>query len=119
MTYLEELAERADEREKAAWITGSASHRRESQRARQFAAFLRGIAIPAFLALLSGCGGATAEVRTAYAVEQANCLARERAIIDEPCGDLDAEACRTRDYDAMRAERERCDAALRAIYGGE
>ncbi len=68
---------------------------------------------------LSGCGGASAEVRTAYAVEQAACLANERAIIDEPCGTLDAEACRARDYEAMRVERARCDAALAAIYGGE
>lgn len=65
-----------------------------------------------------GCGGASAEVRTAYAVEQARCLTNERAIVDMPCGDLDGDACETRDREAMAAERLRCDAALRAIYGG-
>jgi len=78
------------------------------------------IAIPAFLALLAGCGGASAEVRTAYAIETARCLANERAIVDEGCGGLDRDACEERDRAALTAERARCDAALRGIYpGGE
>ena len=63
--------------------------------------------------MAAGCGGASAEVRTAYAVEQARCLANERAIIDRAGTSYDD------DVEAMRVERARCDAALRAIYGGE
>lgn len=65
-----------------------------------------------------GCGGASAEVRTAYAIEQARCLTNERSIIALSCGDLDGDVCEERDRAAMAAERDRCDTALRAIYGG-
>jgi hypothetical protein len=65
----------------------------------------------AALALLVGCGGVSAETRTAYAVEQARCLANERAII--------AREGTTREQDEAdyAAEQARCDAALVAIGG--
>lgn len=59
-----------------------------------------------------GCGGATAEQRTAYAVEQARCLANERTIVDRAGTSYDE------DRRDLAAERERCDAALRSIYPG-
>jgi hypothetical protein len=58
----------------------------------------------------SGCGGATAEQRTAYAVEQARCLANERAIVDREGTSYELDR-----YD-LEQERARCDAALRVIY---
>ena len=63
-----------------------------------------------FLAL-PACGGATGEVRTAYAVEQARCLANERAII--------AREGTTREQDEAdyAAEQARCDAELVRIGG--
>lgn len=64
------------------------------------------------LVALVGCGAASAEQRTAYAVEQARCLANERTIVDRP--DTSYELDR---YD-LEQERARCDAALLAIYGG-
>lgn len=64
--------------------------------------------------VLLGCGGASIEVRTAYAVEQARCIANERAIIDR------AGSTYEQDRTDIEAERARCDAALRSIYpGGE
>lgn len=60
--------------------------------------------------MVLGCGGATAEQRTSYAVEQARCLANERAIIDR------AGTGYEEDRADLAAERARCDAALRSIY---
>lgn len=68
-----------------------------------------------FLALLStflalpSCGGVSPEVRGAYAIEQARCLANEREIIARQ-GTTEAE-----DEAAYAAEQARCDAALQAI----
>jgi hypothetical protein len=61
--------------------------------------------------LASGCG-ASAQVRAAYAVEQAQCVANERAIVDRP-GTTEAE-----DRADLAAERARCDETLRSIEGG-
>jgi hypothetical protein len=60
--------------------------------------------------LLVACGGATAEQRTAYAVEQARCLANERAIVDREGTSYELDR-----YD-LEQERARCDAALHVIY---
>lgn len=60
----------------------------------------------------AGCGSATAEQRTAYAVEQARCIAAERAIVDREGTTYEE------DRADLEAERARCDAALRAIYPG-
>lgn len=57
----------------------------------------------------AGCGGATAETRTSYAVEQARCLANERTIVDRAGSTLEE------DREALELERTRCDAALRSI----
>jgi hypothetical protein len=62
------------------------------------------------LAYCAGCGGASTEVRTAYAIEQAACLAHERAIVDR------AGTTEEQDRADLAAERARCDAALFAIY---
>lgn len=61
------------------------------------------------LGYCSGCGGASPEVRSAYAIEQAHCLANERAIVDR------AGTTYEDDRAALAAERARCDAALRGI----
>lgn len=58
----------------------------------------------------SGCGTASAEVRTAYAIEQARCIAAERAIVDR------AGTTEEQDRADLAAERARCDAALGQIY---
>jgi hypothetical protein len=80
-------------------------------------ALVRGIAhvahwlgLGVLLLVASGCGGATAEQRTAYAVEQARCLANERAIVDREGTSYELDR-----YD-LEQERARCDAALRVIY---
>lgn len=71
--------------------------------------------LSAFLAL-PGCGAqATPATRSAYTIAAALCVARERIIIDEPCGRLEEDACADRDYAAMSAERERCAAELGRI----
>ena len=57
----------------------------------------------------AGCGGASPEVRSAYAIEQARCLANERAIIDR------AGTGYEEDRADLAAERARCDLALRSI----
>jgi hypothetical protein len=57
----------------------------------------------------SGCGAASSEQRSAYAIEQARCIANERAIVDR----VSTEEEDRRD---LAAERARCDAALDAIY---
>lgn len=59
-------------------------------------------------AFFSGCG-ASAATRSAYALEQARCIANERSIIDRE-GTTEEQ-----DREAMRVERERCDAALHEI----
>jgi len=61
----------------------------------------------AFAAL--GCGGASAELRTAYATEMARCVANERAIVDRQG------TTREQDLSDLDAERARCDAALVAV----
>lgn len=66
------------------------------------------VALPAWI---SACGGATAEVRTAYSVEVARCVANERAIVDRQGTTAD------QDRADLAAERARCDAALAAIGG--
>lgn len=58
----------------------------------------------------AGCGAASTEVRTAYAIEQAACIAHERAIVDR------AGTTEEQDRADLAAERARCDAALFAIY---
>jgi hypothetical protein len=70
-----------------------------------------GVTVFIYYALHAGCGGATGEVRTAYAVEQARCLANERAII--------AREGTTREQDEAdyAAEQARCDAELVRIGG--
>lgn len=73
---------------------------------------MRGGLILLALVILAGCGAATAEQRTAYAVEQAHCLSEERAIVDR------AGTTEEQDRADLAAERARCDAALLAIYGG-
>jgi len=76
------------------------------------AALLSVTVVAAFALHTCGCGGATPEVRTAYALEQAHCLANERAIVDRAGTTLDE------DREALELERTRCDAALAEIYGG-
>lgn len=71
---------------------------------------MRNIAVFAFV--LAACGGVSPETRTAYAVEQARCLANERAIIDR------AGTTMEQDETDFAAERARCDAALQAIEAG-
>jgi hypothetical protein len=61
---------------------------------------------------LTACG-ASAELRGAYAIEQARCISNERQIIAREGSTREA------DREAMELERERCDAALRAIEAGE
>jgi hypothetical protein len=61
------------------------------------------------LASLTGCGGVSAEVRTAYAVEVARCVANERAIVDRQG------STREQDETDLASERTRCDTALHAI----
>ena len=63
------------------------------------------------LALVTHGCGATGELRTAYAVEQARCLANERAII--------AREGTTREQDELdySTEQARCDAELVRIGG--
>lgn len=80
--------------------------------AAQAAVFIVAVVVAVAL-YLSGCGGASAETRTAYAVEQSRCLANERAIVDR--GGTTYEE----DREDLELERTRCDAALQAIYGGE
>ncbi len=58
---------------------------------------------------MRSCSPAT---RTAYAVEQARCIAHERAFVDR-AGSTEAD-----DRADLAAERERCDEALRSIEGG-
>lgn len=70
-----------------------------------------GLALVAIL-LANACG-ATPQQRAAYAVEQARCISNERAIIAREGSTREA------DIEAMELERERCDAALRAIEGGQ
>ena len=75
--------------------------------------------LSAFLAL-PGCGAqATPATRTAYTIAAAICVANERAIINEPCGDLAETECSARDYAAMAAERDRCDAELDRIEAAD
>lgn len=62
--------------------------------------------------LLGACGGASAEVRAAYSVEVARCIANERAIVDRQG------TTREQDQSDLAAERARCDAALQAIEAG-
>jgi hypothetical protein len=69
--------------------------------------------IAAIAIVLSACGGTTAEIRTAYAIEQARCLINERAIIDR------VGTTQEQDEADFAAERARCDAALMAIGTGE
>lgn len=57
---------------------------------------------------LSGCG-ASAATQSAYALEQARCIANEREIVDRP------DTTEEQDRQDMTAERARCDAALDAI----
>lgn len=92
-------------------------------RERMWAAFWRGfergylmtgsaIAVLAACALVASCCagcGASAATRSAYALEQARCIANEREIIARR-GTTEEE-----DTAAMAAERARCDAALDAI----
>jgi len=63
-------------------------------------------------ACVIGCGGASAETRSSYAVEQARCVANEREIVNRR-GTTAEE-----DDAALAAERARCDAALHAIEEG-
>jgi hypothetical protein len=71
--------------------------------------------LSAYLAL-PGCGAqATPATRSAYAIAAGMCVARERIIIDEPCGRLSEDECADRDYAAMAAERERCALELAHI----
>lgn len=65
----------------------------------------------AFVSWLSGCG-ASAELRAAYALEQARCIANEQEIIDR------AGSTYEEDVADLAEERLRCDAALDAIEGG-
>lgn len=65
------------------------------------------------LIALSACGGASAEVRTAYSVEVARCIADERAIVDREG------TTREQDSADLTAARARCDEALRAIERGQ
>jgi hypothetical protein len=58
--------------------------------------------------LTAGCG-ASAEIRGAYALEQARCIANEREIVTRLGTSYQEDA------NDLRAERERCDAALDAI----
>ena len=60
---------------------------------------------------LSACG-ASAQTRTAYGVEEARCIANERAIVDRHGTTL------AQDQADLATERARCDAALHAIEGG-
>ena len=65
------------------------------------------------LALLSmgvSCG-ASEQVRAAYSIEVARCVANERAIVDREG------TTREQDEADLAAERVRCDAALDAIGG--
>ncbi len=78
-----------------------------------FLAFLKPMLVrllPLAFVFVAGCG-ASGAVRSAYALEQARCLANERQIIDR-------ESSEAEDDRDMAAERARCDAALLAI-GGE
>jgi hypothetical protein len=62
--------------------------------------------------LLSGAScGASADIRTRYAVEVARCTANERAIVDREGTSLE------QDREDLEVERARCDAALAAIGG--
>lgn len=61
--------------------------------------------------LLASCSGATAHTRSAYALEVTRCIEAERRIVDRQGTTLE------QDRAALRAERERCDAALAAIGG--
>jgi len=75
--------------------------------------------LSAFLAL-PGCGAqASSATRSAYAVAASLCVARERIIIEESCGSLSEADCSARDYAAMAAERERCDAELARIEAAD
>jgi hypothetical protein len=79
-----------------------------SETSRFLAAFVAGLGF-----LVTGsCGGASAEIRAAYAVETARCIANERAIVDRQ------DSTREQDERDLAAERARCDEALRAIESG-
>lgn len=71
------------------------------------------IAVLLMVALTPLCGcGASAATRSAYALEQARCIANERSIIDRE-GTTEEQ-----DRADMASERARCDAALDAIEAG-
>lgn len=61
------------------------------------------------LIFLVGCGGASAQVRTAYSIEIAHCAANEHEIVARQG------TTRAQDEHDLAVERARCDAALHAI----
>lgn len=68
--------------------------------------------------VLTGCGAQLSDsARAALAVRTQQCLIAERAIVDDPCGDLSPEACEARDTAALAASRAQCDADRAAIVG--
>ena len=108
----------------AAFIWGPAEHRSEilvglTTLGVVIAAAMRkayGIAVVALCVALPlgalGCG-ASAATREAYAAEVARCVAGERAIVDREGTTLEE------DQRDLAIERDRCDAALAAIGGGQ
>ena len=62
-------------------------------------------------ALLASCGGASAGTRTAYSVAVAQCVARERSIVDR------TGTTEEQDRADLAAEREECDHNLARIEG--
>ena len=68
-------------------------------------------AMLAALLHVPGCGAATPETRSAYAVEALTCIANERAIVERQ-GTTEEQ-----DRTDLVLERARCDAALATIGG--
>lgn len=63
------------------------------------------------LLLMGASCGASEQLRAAYAIEVARCVANERSIVDREG------TTREQDVADLAAERIRCDAALDAIGG--
>ena len=61
---------------------------------------------------LAACSGTSMQVRFAYSIEVARCIANEQAIIDR------TGTTEEQDYADLIAERDRCDAALASIVHG-
>lgn len=73
---------------------------------------MRLLAVALLVGALSGCGGASAEVRAAYGEEILRCMRNELAIRDR-AGTTEEE-----DRADLARERERCATALRHVEGG-